>query len=201
MKPCDVCEERMLLKSFPTCKYCAQDLVGCENPCPSCRDDLPQIDGMLSLGMWNGPLREWLAQLKYGGDVRMAEWLGIRLAELWRVHWDGIPIVPVPPRPIKLFKKGKDTVESIVNEMKKNNVPIMKILRRQGNKTQKSLNKEDRIRGSSLKYIVKGHLKISEQSYVLLDDITTTGATLNYCAGVLKNAGATQIYGLVVCKD
>ena len=201
MRPCAVCGETITRNSLETCYFCAQDLAGSDNPCLVCRENPPDIDGMKSLGGWYGPLREWLSQLKYGGDTRMAEWLSEKLSEIWKKNWDGIPIVPVPPRFKRIFINGIDPVGLLASGMKENNIPVCKLLKRHGNRTQKSLGRIERLDGSTLKYSLKKNININKGSYVLLDDVSTTGATMNVCAKLLKSAGAEQVFGLVVCKD
>ena len=201
MRPCSTCEDTIFRSSLETCSFCAQDLAGSDNPCLVCRDYQPDVDGMKAIGGWYGPLREWLSQLKYGGDTRMAEWLSEKLYDLWQQNWEELPVVPVPPRFKRIFKNGIDPVGLLASGMKKHNVPVLRLLRRHGNSTQKALGRAERLNGSTLKYSLKTNIYIKKGSYVLLDDVSTTGATMNICAKLLKSAGAGQVFGLVVCKD
>ncbi len=201
MRPCSSCEEKIFRSRFETCRFCAQDLAGSDSPCLVCRENQPDIDGMKAIGSWNGPLREWLSQFKYGGDTRMAEWLSEKLFALWKMEWEGIPLVPVPPRFKRIFTNGIDPVGLLASGMQKYNVPVLRLLRRHGNKTQKSLGRIERLNGSTLKYSIKKNISITKCSYVLLDDVSTTGSTMNVCAKLLKSAGASQVFGLLICKD
>jgi len=201
MEPCASCREKMLQVNQKQCRLCARNLAGSDDPCPDCRNRSTCIDGMLALGSWQGPLREWLSELKYGGDSRMAGWLSEELSVIYRRHWDGLPLIPVPPRFKRLFENGIDPVGLLASGMKKLNVPVENLLYRRGRGTQKTLSRKDRIAGGHLKYRLKGRKVINDGAYVILDDISTTGATLNVCAEILKEAGASEVYGLVVCKD
>jgi len=191
----------MLDTTHEQCSFCALNLAGSDNPCPSCRSQSLQIDGMHALGGWKGPLREWLSELKYGGDSRMALWLSAELVSLYRSYWAGLTLIPVPPRFKRLFDSGIDPVGLLASGMRKENVPVENLLYRQGRKTQKSLARKDRLEGEHLKYRLKRNIRLKDGEYVILDDISTTGATLNVCAGILKKAGASRVFGLVVCKD
>ncbi len=131
----------------------------------------------------------------------MAEWLSEKLFELWTQNWEGIPIVPVPPRFKRIFTNGIDPVGLLASGMQKYKVPVLSLLRRHGSKTQKSLGRVERLNGSTLKYSIKNNTHITGDSYVLLDDVSTTGATMNVCAKLLKSAGALQVFGLLICKD
>jgi len=129
----------------------------------------------------------------------MARWLSDKLLEIYNENWTGIPIVPVPPRRARIFHSGIDPVNEIARWMRKRGIKILRLLKRRGNQTQKSLNRFERLQASALKYELKS--KIESTEIVVLDDVSTTGATLNTCAGVLKSAGAERVYGLAVCKD
>jgi ComF family protein len=201
MTPCSSCRDKILQENHEKCLLCARSLAGSDNPCPDCRIRNTAIDGIRALGMWHGPLREWLSELKYGGDSRMAGWLAGELSALYRMYWDGLTIVPVPPRFRRLFENGIDPVGLLARGLKKENVPVEHLLYRKGRGTQKSLSRNERIAGSHLKYRLKRKNGIQGVAYVILDDISTTGATLNACAEILKAAGATGVFGLVVCKD
>jgi competence protein ComFC len=131
----------------------------------------------------------------------MADWLAEQLTIIWREKWSHIPIVPVPPRPSRIFRNGIDPVGLIINGMGRRGVPIKRLLVRRGNRTQKSLNRRDRKLAVNLDYRIKRNVTISDCSYILFDDVTTTGTTLTVCAQLLKSEGATQVHGFVVCKD
>ena len=201
MQPCDRCGDEILNHSDTPCSLCGNDLAGCDDPCPACRTDIPQIDEMNTIGPWTGPLREWLSALKYGGDTRMADWLSEILAEIWSENWSGVHLVPVPPRPARIFRSGIDPVGLLALGMRKRGIPVNRLLRRRGNRTQKNLSRRERLEEGALKYEIRLNARINQKEYVLLDDVSTTGTTLNVCARILKSAGAERVYGLVVCKD
>jgi len=131
----------------------------------------------------------------------MSEWLSGELISIYQRYWDGFTLVPVPPRLKRLFDSGIDPVGLLASGMNNVNVPVENLLYRQGRETQKSLSRKDRLEGEHLKYRLKRNVRSPVGDYVILDDISTTGATLNTCAEILKKAGASRVFGLVVCKD
>ena len=80
-------------------------------------------------------------------------------------------------------------------------IPVGRYLKRHGNKAQKNLTREERLKGSALKYSMKGGRCRLPRDVVLLDDVMTTGTTLRSCAAVLKEHGVVHVYGMVVCRD
>jgi predicted amidophosphoribosyltransferase len=85
--------------------------------------------------------------------------------------------------------------------MESRGVPVRRILLRRGGTAQKSLNRGERLKGGALRYGMRGNIRTVSGDVVLLDDVTTTGATLNVCAGTLRRFGAERVFALVVCRD
>lgn len=201
--PCDRCRCLMEYRASGKCRRCGIDLAGARELCTACRDspDHSALAAVETLGEWRGPLREWLSIYKYGGDARMAGYLADRLAELLRRRWPDVPIVPVPPRALRMKKEGFDPVGYLARYLKKDGFRVLRILRRLGRATQKGRNRNERLRAGALDYRLKRFAGNLEGSYVLLDDVTTTGATLEVCASVLIEAGADRVYAVAVCRD
>lgn len=200
--PCSDCKPFLEYQAgYETCSICAGDLAGADNPCPDCRDlGIIPLNRLKSLGPWMGPLREWLSLLKYGGDTRSVDWIALQLVEIWNTHFSGIPIVPVPPRRGKIHREGRYTVYLMANALKQKGLPVQHLLIRKDKTPQKTLSRDDRLKGQRLNYKMKRG-RMLRGKYVLLDDVSTTRATLSKCATILKNAGADEVFAMVVCRD
>jgi predicted amidophosphoribosyltransferase len=201
MRPCPDCESKMGYRSADSCSLCSADLAGSDDPCPDCRSGVHWLDGIKAVGPWSGVLRDWLSSLKYGGDSRLAVYLADLLVLRWKEEWQGIPIVPVPPRFARIFQTGVDPVGLLTNSIKARRVPVERLLVRTGGRSQKTLSREERISGKALRFRLRSDARHVSGDYVILDDVTTTGTTLNVCAELLKSSGAGRVFGLVVCRD
>ena len=201
MYPCRDCASEMLYSSGSNCSFCSIDLAGSENPCLSCRDNHHYVDSVVSIGPWKGKLKEWVSIYKYGHDKRLGWWLRDQIISIINSEFPGYPVLPVPARKKKLRAGMFDPVGFMVSLLAKNGLDVEYLLLRKGNKTQKSLNREERLKGSALKFVLKKNTDVKGRSFVLVDDITTTGSTLDYCAALLKEYGAQKVYAVVFCKD
>jgi ComF family protein len=103
-------------------------------------------------------------------------------------------IVPVPPRPGKIKKAGWDQVEYLACLLERGRgVPVRRCLKRLASKVQKELNREERMRNLRGRMVLKGK---PPAVAVILDDVVTTGSTLEACAEVLKEGGTEKVYGI-----
>jgi len=199
-EPCASCREEALRIVGDSCSLCGIDLAGSDDPCPVCRGRATMLDGVVALGVWGGPLREWLSMLKYGGDWRLAAWPAQMAAASIRNRWPEAVVVPVPPRSGRTFRNGPDAVTLVSRELRRLGIPVEKPLRRIGRRSQKSLSREDRLSGRALHFERRRGRRIPK-CCVLLDDVSTTGSTLRSCAKALKDSGAAQAYAVVICRD
>jgi predicted amidophosphoribosyltransferase len=201
MRPCPECDKKMRYRAEESCSLCSADLAGSDDPCPVCRSGVQFLDGIKAVGPWSGILRDWLSSLKYGGDSRIAAYLADLLVLRWKEEWQGIPVVPVPPRLARIFQTGIDPVGLLAKSMKAKKVPVDRLLVRLRGRSQKTLSRQERLSGKALRFRLKSRLSQIAGDYVILDDVTTTGMTLNFCADILKASGAGRVFGLVVCRD
>jgi predicted amidophosphoribosyltransferase len=111
----------------------------------------------------------------------------------------GVPVlVPVPPRPGKLRKTGWDQVEYLARLLKREGLPVYPCLRRLPSLSQKKLSREDRLRNLRNRFVLT---RPAPPLAVLFDDVITTGATIEACAGALKDAGTEKVYGVCLFYD
>ncbi len=201
MRPCRSCQDEMTFSSAPLCIGCGIDLAGSDNPCPACRGIQSPLKDVFAVGPWSGALREWLSLLKFGGEKRLAEWPAEIFYRIIENKWPQAAVVPVPPRRRRIVYEGYDAVDAIADELSHKGIEVVKLLKRRGGKTQKTLSREERLKASALKFELRGSRMSHRGEVVLLDDVSTTGSTLRACADLMKQCGIEVIHALVFCKD
>jgi ComF family protein len=122
--------------------------------------------------------------------------------ELWpKNSEEPIPvIVPVPPRPGKIREKGWDQIEDLCSYLEgRFGVPVARLLVRRSTTQQKKLDQAHRKENAQSAYGLAQKLPPTLPSRViLLDDVRTTGATMDICAQALKARGVQEVQGLVL---
>ncbi|NPV68207.1 MAG: ComF family protein [Anaerolineae bacterium] len=194
----------------PACVGCGR--VGTQM-CPECQatltrepiiqqDPLPPLLAVGALGAFDGVVQAAVHALKYDHITALADLLGELLAEL--IRWDGWPqaiIVPVPLHPSRLQQRGFNQAallgRAIACEL---NWPYDEHLLRRVRQTasQVGLGYHDRQVNVRDAFSVEHPDRVQGASFLLVDDVYTTGATLHECAVCLAEQGASAVRAVVV---
>lgn len=183
------------------CDRCGKPLLAELRTCLRCRASEPGFDSAYPLFPYSGLARRVLLAYKTASRRSLAPFLADRLGNALRERYPGLPLVPVPPRPGKLRRKGWDQVELLARELeRRHGVIAVRPLSRSGGAEQKALDLEGRRENLKGKFLLRDNAIVPAE-VVLLDDVLTTGATLSECALALKGSGARRVYALVLAAD
>ena len=119
--------------------------------------------------------------------------------ELERENGCRFAVVPVPPRPGKIREKGWDQIDEICSYLGKGwKIEILRILKRNSRMQQKKLDRVQRIEGIGTAYSLVSESKLLKTkippAVILIDDVLTTGSTIENCAALLKRAGVEKVF-------
>ena len=206
-RACEVCGKKLETGVRFVCPYCRQnfasasdDILAEEYQRKFSKDKI--IAGFHSQFVFqkNFEFQKIIHALKYEKKYRLGIYLGELIATLSR---DKILdrqidfIIPVPLHRLKKAKRGFNQAFYIsVGLSKKLNIPINdKLLKRSRmTETQTKLNAKERAENMSGAFELRKNISLEDKTFLLIDDVITTGATVKECAIVLKNAGAKKIY-------
>ena len=160
--------------------------------------DVPKTAGLTVLWEYNGIVKELVHRIKFNGEYEIIKELldkkGFEIAE------DAV-ITYVPMHVRKQKKRGFNQAEIIAMEIgKKSNKPVIKMLEKvRQTKDQASLNKEERLKNLKNTFCFCGRPGLP-QNVVLVDDVYTSGATMQECCRTLRNGGINNIQGFVIAR-
>ena len=181
---------------------CSTALLSESALCTRCRDVEYAFLSSFSVFEYREDIKELIYQYKFRGRRRVALLFAHFLADAYERMYSGVSIVPVPARPVSVRKRGWDHVGVIASILgNRLSVPVIRCLERMGGSPQKSLDFHERRRNLRGKIRLKRRHRLLPRHVVLLDDVFTTGATVDECARVLVGAGAGKVNVLTVARD
>jgi len=151
-------------------------------------------------------LRQAIQKFKYGRKVSLGKPLGRVLAQGCRhllEQWKVDVIVPVPLHPKRLRWRGFNQSVLLARQVSAVfHVPVDPFLLKRNIETppQTQLSEEERRRNVRGAFVVNAEKSVEDRSVLLLDDVYTSGATVNECSRCLKRAGAKEVYVLTLAR-
>ncbi|MBU0647977.1 hypothetical protein KJ855_02250 [Patescibacteria group bacterium] len=199
---CEVClDARIIRKKFQVCPGCRKlNVAG--RVCDKCRDDW-FIDGLLVCCLNNKFLRDLVHEYKYDdmyGLSGIMSSVGVDMVLREKLRFDGVVYVPLYKS--KKYWRGYNQSELMAKGIA-DGLGVVKINgleRTRYTKSQVGLEKLERILNVKNSFVGCKKGKINNQKVLLVDDVLTTGATLNECASELKKEGADEVWGLVLAR-
>jgi ComF family protein len=184
------------------CKVCGKPLISEVETCLSCRNAQHSYDRIWTLFPYTGKYRKLLTAYKFGKKLPLADFFAEKITEIIRNEplLENAVIIPVPPRPGKIKEAGWDQVDYLVKRLEKYlpEASVNRPLKRGKSKVQKQLNRSQRLEN------LKGRIQIignAPNTALIIDDVITTGSTMEVCSNVLKEGGAQTVYGICLVYD
>jgi ComF family protein len=196
---CRKCEDGFSPDKSNKCNLCGRPLISEIDLCLPCRNgEKHSYDRLWVIFPYSGKYRKLLAMYKFKKNLPLVNLLAEKIFEILNDPLlENAVIVPVPPRPGKIKDTGWDQVDYLVKRLSKC-VSFCRCLKRTKSKTQKCLSRAERIEN------LKGRIKVCgkvPKNVLVIDDVITTGSTMEVCSSVLKENGAEKVYGLCLFYD
>lgn len=195
---CDACQTALPRISAP-CPSCALPSGGAI--CGECLRQPPAYDHAFAALAYAFPVDKLIQQLKYGGQLVLARWLGDMLWQTVRDAPRPDAILPMPLHPARLKTRGFNQALEIAKPIARHSgVPLAPDLARRTLDTAPQATQALDARHKNIKGAFACDADLSGQHIALVDDVMTSGATLHELAQALKRAGAARISLWVVAR-
>ncbi len=201
---CSSCQSSLPRVMPPLCPKC-----GRPQPsgilCPSCVSWRAEIDGIRSPFRFDGVMRQAIHQLKY----RNLRALAAPLAQLLNDYLSTNPVpgevlMPVPLHRKRLRGRGYNQSSLLTRELGKLiKLPVVSdclIRQRHAPPQARTSTVEERLSNVADAFSCRDD-RLQNKQVLLIDDVATSGATLDACAAALKAAGATSVWGLALARE
>lgn len=208
-KACPNCKKLLEIIIEPKCKKCGKSIEYMELEfCFDCTKKEYHFEKGYSLWNYNKIMKRSMAAFKYGGKREYAAFYG---EEFVKEYGDKIcslkpqVLIPVPIHKSKKRNRGYNQAEVIAKEIgEKLHIPVLTNLLVRSKKTlpQKDLNEKERLKNLEQAFMVpeeRKELCRKLKKVVIVDDIYTTGSTIEACAKMLHKVGVEEVYFSVLC--
>ena len=193
------------------CDICGKPLVSEQGRCLACRsEEKHSFDRMIVMYPYTGKYQKILAAYKFGKNLALGHFWAKKIKKAVKgivLAFKGkdIAVVPVPPRPGKIKKQGWDQVEYLARLLEKGDkkkhgtkITVNRCLKRLPSKIQKELSRKDRLKNLQNRIAL---VKKPPEIAIIIDDVITTGSTMEVCACTLKAGGTEKVYGICLVYD
>lgn len=187
------------------CSRCGKILISTEETCSECRETVTLVhtDKVLPLFsylLWN---KEILFMWKINNVRSLSSFFAEKVCEAL-LMLEITTVIPVPPRPGKIQKNGWDQVDELCKFLEfRYGFTVLKILERTSVNQQKKMNRKERFENMKTAYKLVDEKELAKKlrmfegafpsEVCIIDDVCTTGATLERCAEILKGKGVKKV--------
>jgi len=188
----------------PFCPRCGRPQAS-SIVCPSCWQRPTEIDGIRSLFRFDEVVRKSIHELKYRNLKAISPCLAELLADYLKENpLPGEALVSVPLHPRRLRERGYNQSSLLARELgKRIDLLVIEdclIRVKQAQPQVRAVDAEERRSNVADAFACRDE-RVSGKQIILIDDVCTSGATLESCATVLKDRGATSVWGLTLARE
>jgi len=206
---CMSCMNDFTKVNHPCCSVCSRPFeswVEDDHPCETCMRKWPFYSRVIVPYLYEGTLMTAVHQFKYGGKDHLAKSLGPLLALFTAEQFggkDGLLVMPVPLHPKRLRERGFNQsllLARYVAAQLDAELDFLSLRRIRYTQPQTGLKRDERRKNVRKAFGLTDSNGVKGRTVILVDDVATTGNTLNECAGTLRRAGADNVYCAVLAR-
>lgn len=202
---CLSCLHRLSFIKSPTCKKCGKEITDETTEfCDDCMAHRHAFEYGLALVNYDETAKASMAQIKYNNKREYLDFYGAAIYARYKKRLLGMKadgIVPVPVHASRRRKRGFNQAELLADCLgKRMGIPVFSdmLVRNKRTKPQKELSAAERLKNLSGAFSA-GTIPAGMKTVLLVDDIYTTGSTVEACARALRGGGIDRVYFVVIC--
>ncbi len=201
---CVGCRQKLPRLLPPFCRKCGKH-ESSGVLCPACWGQQTDIDGIRSVFRFEGTVRRAIHDLKYRNLKSIATCLSSLMADyLCDNPVYGELLVPVPLHPRRLRERGYNQSSLLAEKLGKlTALPVIEghLCRLKDSLPQARTTTVEERRSNVEKAFSCRQGQLQGKAFILIDDVCTSGATLESCAAALKAAGAVSVWGFTLARE
>lgn len=205
---CADCRRKLPRIRGTRCEVCSEPFAAADSGlvCTNCRGRSFHFVATLAAYRANGEIRELIHRLKYNRELHLVRPLGTLLKRnllderLRNVRLDGL--IPVPLHVLREREREFNQSHLLAEELaRRTQLPLWDDLRRiRATETQTHFDRQTRMQNLRGAFILRRMDRVTGKTLALIDDVFTTGSTLDECSRVLLEAGARTVWAMTVAR-
>ena len=205
---CPVCAKKLSFVKAPVCFKCGKEIGDGREYCQDCMRHPRTFERGIALLNYNEKASRSVSRIKYGGRREYLDYYGKAMAERLGsaiCRMKAQTLVPVPVHPARLRERGFNQAAELaarLGELLPLPIDDGLLIRAKKTARQKDLNPAQRLANLEQAFSVPERRKKEgklPESVILVDDIYTTGSTIEACTRALKAAGVKRVYFVSIC--
>jgi len=200
---CDRCREQIEFIRGNICQICGQPLAKTSGICHDCEISPPPYDALRSIAKYEGVIRECIHSLKYENNQSLGEYFSRELMTCIQAEdWSLDVVIPVPLSPFRIKERGYNQSALLAKPLAMGlslRYQPHGLRRIRNTQSQVELTAVERRRNVAGAFQAAPEI-VQGKNILLVDDVTTTGATLYECSRALKVGGANGIYCITITR-
>ena len=201
---CEACRKVILAPPEHCCPICSHPMAGIFL-CPNCDGRRWHLSVIVAASRYEGLVRELIQRFKYGRDQSLVLLLGDLLVpaledpRLKGKEFDAI--VPVPLHSVREREREFNQSDLLASRLgKRLGIPVIRVLKRiRATAPQAGFDRARRMENLEGAFVLRRPLQ-RDATILLVDDVTTTGTTLDACAAILMEEGAAEVCAVTVAR-
>lgn len=202
---CPPCKGKIKYVYEPSCKKCGKALVVEEEEyCYDCKKKNHTYESGIALFEYDDIMKQSIYSFKYKNKREYADFYVKEFVNAYQTqiaNWKAEVLIPVPLHKSRHLYRGFNQAELLAKKIGKDiNLPVDSdiLVRSKETFAQKGLNHKERAKNLQEAFQISGKV-VQYKKVILIDDIYTTGSTIEACTKVLKLNGVEKVYFLSLC--
>jgi len=206
---CNNCLANLTHVTHPMCTICGLPFptsTGQDHLCENCLRKRPWYNFVRAPYFYSSPLMEAIQRFKYNSETHLISSLGALLssfAKEWVPNPNNFLTIPVPLHRRRLRERGFNQsllLAKVLASYLGTQLDYLSLIRKRYTRAQTGLKREERRKNVKDAFSVLNSEIIEDKNIILVDDVFTTGHTLNECARTLKKSGAIAVICLTLAR-
>ena len=199
---CTKCKQATRHIQAPFCGQCGQH-VPISGLCARCRELSSQLVAIRSWVVFDGPVRQAIHRIKYNRDLALAGIFANYLGSYFlnQLNWSVEMIVPVPLSSQRKKSRGYNQAALLAKPLSRElDLPYTNQALKRVCETRSQVGLSLIERRINVADVFRAFPIVMNKNILIVDDVATSGSTLEACANALKQAGAKAVYGLTLAR-